>query len=77
MKFKTFPLGSKDEGAVIAEFGEAKLMKFLNGKYELRGGSKDDRLAAREWISMFCHEVVARIPREQICRPVRVGARRD
>lgn len=66
MNFKTLPLSFKDEGAIIAEFGQAKLIKFLNGKYELRGGSKDDRLAAQEWISLFCHEVVARIPQEQI-----------
>jgi hypothetical protein len=48
----------KDEGEIIAFFGEATLVKYLNGKYELRGGSKDDRLAAKEWISMFCHHVV-------------------
>ena len=47
-----------DPGEVIAGFGEAKLLKFLNGKYELRGGSKDDRTAAHEWISLFCHDVL-------------------
>jgi hypothetical protein len=35
----------EDEGEIIALFGEARLVKFLNGKYELRGGSKEDRLA--------------------------------
>jgi hypothetical protein len=25
----------------------------LDGKPELKGGSKEDRLAAREWISLF------------------------
>jgi hypothetical protein len=54
-----FPL-FKDEGEIIALFGQARLVKFLNGKYELRGGSKEDRLAAHEWISMFCHDVVVR-----------------
>ncbi len=54
-----FPL-FKDEGEVIALFGQAKLVKFLNGKYEVRGGSKEDRLAAHEWISLFCHDVVVR-----------------
>jgi hypothetical protein len=34
----------------------------LHGKYELRGGSKEDRLAAKEWISMFCHDVVVPEP---------------
>ena len=52
-----FPL-LKDEGELVAGFGEAKLLKFLDGKYKLRGGSKEDRLAAHEWISLFCHNVV-------------------
>jgi hypothetical protein len=48
----------KDEGEVIAWFGNAKLIRFLDGKTELRGGSNDDRTAAREWMSMFWHEAV-------------------
>ena len=60
MKHKTFFPWFKDEGEVIASFGQAQLLKFLDGKYTLRGGSKDDRIAAREWISLFWHEVVAR-----------------
>jgi hypothetical protein len=34
------------------------LIKYLDGKTELRGGSKEDRLAAQEWISLFWHEAV-------------------
>jgi hypothetical protein len=30
------------------------------GKTELRGGSKEDKLAAQEWISLFWHEAVVR-----------------
>jgi len=48
----------KDEGEVVACFGEAKLIRFLDGKTELRGGSRDDRAAAREWLSLFWHEAV-------------------
>jgi hypothetical protein len=48
----------KDQGEVIASFGDAKLIRFLDGKMELRGGSGDDRTAAREWMSMFRHEAV-------------------
>jgi len=54
-----FPL-FKDEGEVIAGFGTAKLIKFLDGKYELCGGSIEDRIAAHEWISLFCHDVVVK-----------------
>ena len=48
------------EAEVIATFGEAKLVKTLKGKYELRGGSSQDRAQAREWISLFLHTAVAR-----------------
>jgi hypothetical protein len=48
----------KDEGEVIASFGNAQLIRFLDGKMELRGGSNDDRTAAREWMSMFWHEAL-------------------
>jgi len=33
---------------------------WLNGKTELHGGSKEDRLAAHEWNSLFWHEAVVR-----------------
>jgi hypothetical protein len=50
----------KDDGEVIARFGGAQLIRFLDGKMELRGGCNDDRTAAREWMSMFWHEAVVR-----------------
>jgi hypothetical protein len=58
IKSRTYFRPPKDEGEVIATFGEARLIKYLNCEYELRGGSKEDRLAAKEWIALFCHEVV-------------------
>ena len=48
----------KDEGEVIARFGDAQLIRFLDGKMELRGGSNDDRTAAREWMLMFWPEAL-------------------
>ena len=48
----------KDEGEVMASWGEAQLIKYLNGRTELRGGSKEDRAEAREWMSMFWHKAV-------------------
>ena len=50
----------KDEGEVIASWGDAKLIMTLDGKYELVGGSKDDLTAAHEWISMFMPDDVIR-----------------
>lgn len=57
MKLKFFP-PFKDEGEVIASWGEARLIKYLDGKLELKGGSKEDRIAAREWISMILNDAV-------------------
>jgi hypothetical protein len=59
MKLKFFPL-FKDEVELIAGWGEAELIRYLNGRVELRGGSKEDRLAAHEWVSLFWHEAVVR-----------------
>ena len=50
----------KDEGEVIASWGQARLIKYLDGKVELKGGSKEDRIEAREWISMFLNDSVVR-----------------
>jgi len=41
---------------VIASFGQAQLVRMLDGKSELRGGTAEDRQKAREWISMFWQE---------------------
>jgi hypothetical protein len=60
MKHKTFFPWFKDNGEVIAVFGHAQLVRYLDGKCELRRGSKEDRLAAKEWISMFWHEIVVK-----------------
>ena len=57
MKLKFFSL-FKDAGEVVAGWGQAQLIRYLDGKVELKGGSKEDRLAAHEWISLFWHEAV-------------------
>ena len=55
MKLKFFrPF--KNEGELIASWGEARLIKYLDGKTELKGGSDQDRSEAREWMSLFWHE---------------------
>ena len=58
MRSKSYFPEFKDEGDVVACFGDAKLTRFLDGKTELHGGSIDDRAAAREWISMLWQEPV-------------------
>jgi len=50
------------EFEVIASFGGAELVKRLNGKVELRGGSVEDQREAREWIAKFLPRVAAALP---------------
>ena len=52
----------KDEGEVIAMFGQARLVKYLGGQVELQGGSAGDHTEAKEWISLFMHELVVGAP---------------
>ena len=41
-------------------WGEARLIEYLDGKLVLKGGSKEDRQTAHEWISMFLNDAVVR-----------------
>jgi hypothetical protein len=61
MKLKFYP-PFLDSGEVVATWGEAQLIRYLDGKTELKGGSREDRLSAQEWISLFWHEAVVQIP---------------
>ena len=56
MRLNRLACFTRDEGEALAVFGDARLVKKLDGKIELRGGSPDDRRAAREWCSLFLHE---------------------
>ena len=42
----------------VARFGTARLIKAPGGKIHLIGGTREDRLAAKEWASLFLHEAV-------------------
>jgi|TARA_B100000378_G_scaffold123471_1_gene99681 hypothetical protein len=43
---------------VVALFGQARLMREADGRFQLEGGNRHDRLAAIEWSSMFLPEAV-------------------
>lgn len=53
-----FPELERRDGEIVAAFGAARLVKRLDCRFELRGGSERDRAEAREWISLFLHEAV-------------------
>ena len=49
-----------NEGKIIVSFGDAHLLRRGDGSFELRGGSRSERLAAHEWVSLFKHEAAVR-----------------
>ena len=49
----------KDEGEVIAVWGEAKLIKLRDGKLELRGGSRDDAALSTISVSSVLFVLIA------------------
>jgi hypothetical protein len=55
-------------GELVASFGEAKLIRQSDGRFELQGGSAEDHTAAQEWISLFMHEAVPRLMQNSNCR---------
>ena len=57
MKIKFFSRRA-EKAKVVVIFGRAQLIKHRDGRMELRGGSRGERLEAREWISIFMHEAV-------------------
>ena len=45
-----------DLGTLLASFGEARLMHYLDGRLELVGGTEGDRKAALDWLRRFLPE---------------------
>ena len=48
----------RNTSRVIQQFGEARLVRHHNGKHELIGGDTADLATAREWVSLFAHDIV-------------------
>ena len=53
MRFRDYLDTFKNEEEVVAYFGEARLVRRLDCRFELRGGTDEDRSEARKWMSMF------------------------
>lgn len=44
-----------DDGALVAIFGQSKIVRTGLNSFEIRGGSREDRNDAYEWVSLFLH----------------------
>jgi hypothetical protein len=62
MKLNRLAWHSKDQDETIAIFGDARLVKPLNGRLQVVGGSANDHTAAKEWVSLFMHEAAVSYP---------------
>jgi hypothetical protein len=56
--YKIPPFALNFAPTTVAQFGRARLVKHLDGPYELIGGTADDHAAVREWCSLFAPEIV-------------------
>jgi hypothetical protein len=50
---------------ILKCFGNARLIKRPDGKHELVGGNENNFAEAKEWVSLFAHEVVFTRPRRR------------
>ena len=60
---------------LIASFGRARLVLRFSGGYELQGGTRNDRLEAREWTSLFAHEAAVAVEPAQVAERFDVASR--
>jgi hypothetical protein len=58
MKIKTIGKRLVNTAKVINRFGNAWLIRRVNSRHELIGGTDGDFTAAKEWASLFAHDVV-------------------
>jgi len=49
---------AQDKGETIAAFGHARLVRQTDGRHELIAGTAEDAADARDWCSLFAHEIV-------------------
>ena len=47
-----------DQDKVVCGFGNACLIKRTDGLHELVGGNENSFTEAKEWVSLFAHEIV-------------------
>jgi hypothetical protein len=51
-----------DSGETLAGFGGARLVKYLDGRVELPGGTEDERERALAWLAQFMPRVRLGVP---------------
>ena len=66
MRLKHLWLQQETEHQVLAIFGDARLVRKLDGRMELRGGSDRDREEAQQWIERFMRPAASQVDRPHV-----------
>jgi hypothetical protein len=66
---------------IVRRFGLACLIRVADGRYRLEGGSEEDYTDAKEWASLFAHDIVFSPPANgaemaRVCLPRTLAVRR-
>ena len=68
MKLKNLGKRIVNTARIVNRFGNAWLIRRANGRHELIGGTDADITEAKEWTSLFAHEVVFSRPTKRLER---------
>ena len=58
MNIRKFCHGLLQHSRISHRFGNAWLIQITGRKFKLIGGSEEDHTAAKEWVSLFAHDIV-------------------
>ena len=58
MKIRHLVENTTNRSHTVMLFGQAKLTQTAEGKLELKGATKDEKIEAIEYVSLFMHEAV-------------------
>ncbi len=61
MKLEKLTWLQTSRGETFATFGEARLARHLDGRYEISGGTSADHAEAREWCALFMPELLHKL----------------
>lgn len=53
MRHRSFDLPEQEREELIAGFGGAEIIKHLDGKLEIRGGTEQEKTQTHEWMKQF------------------------
>ena len=53
MRKRFYDIDARPAEELIASFGEARILRTRDDKFQIRGGSPEEQARARKWMAMF------------------------